>query len=447
MKFALVGIGSAGGRIVDELHRQESTSERSFTRENLLVFDTQRSAFERYSNVPLDRHVLVGDTHPQIRGEGLDGDLELGASIARQEVDEIHREFDKLDLHRLDAVVVVAGLGGGTGGGVGAVILENLVSLTDNPVFAVGVLPHSTEPDTVAVNAARSLQSFVKHADNVVLLDNDAWYAADRDQPLEESYPRLNTALARRLGMSLATGELESGVVAESMVDTSDLIKTLSTGGVSAIGHASLDLGDEGLLDKLLSLFRNGTDEDTKTDAMQTLDLIQEAASSQLTLPCSIESADRLLLVLSGPPEEISRKGFERGRHWLEQESDTVEMFAGDEPRPDASTVSAAVLFSNVTDVPRIDRLQKRATAVTAGSDSAGETAQRPGHGEQRRAPDRGSDPDTVARETGTYQSEERHQSGGGQSDRRRTTGGGSDPRRSERDHSGTGRGNERRGE
>lgn len=70
------------------------------------------------------------------------------------------------------------------------------------------------------------------------------------------------------------------------------------------------------------------------------------------------------LVVLSGPPDAVSRKGFESARYWLERETDTVEVLAGDEPRPRASTLTATVVLTNVTDVPRIDALQERAVAA-----------------------------------------------------------------------------------
>ena len=366
MKFALVGVGGAGGRIVDSLHRGEKETGRSFSNGNLLAFDTTRAAFEQYAHIPLDRHVLVGDTHPDIRGEGVDGNVDLAASVAHEDRDELHREFDKLDVHELDAVVVAAGLGGGTGGGVGSVVLESLTALTDTPLYGLGVLPHDSESDQQILNATRSLQSFVRLADSVILFDNDAWHDGSSQGSLQERYEALNDTLATRILAMLALGELKSADIAENTLDSSDLMKTLDTGGVSTIGYASLDLGtDGGFISKLLSLFRNGEDDEpTSTLAMRTQDLIQRAGKRKLTLPCEISSADRALIVLSGPPEECSRKGFESGRYWLEQETGAVEVFAGDEPRPNADTVSASILFSNVTDVPRIETLQQRAVAA-----------------------------------------------------------------------------------
>lgn len=365
MKLALVGVGGAGGRLVEHLRRVETETDRVFSSDNVLAFDTAKSAFEQYTHIPLDRHVLIGDTHPAIQGQGLDGDVDLGVRVAQEDMDEIHREFDKLNIPVVDAIVVAAGLGGGTGGGIGPVLLENIVSVTEKPVYAVGVLPDGGESDQVAVNAARSLPSFVERADNFLTFDNDAWHTSNSEQSLEESYETLNDKLAMRLATLLGTGELESSPIAESMVDSSDLQKALATGGVSSIGYSAIELETGGLLDRLFGLFGNGTSTDVETDAMRIKNLIQSAATSELSLPCSIASADRVLVVLSGPPEACSRKGFEGARHWLEQEADTVELFAGDEPHPGAKSVSATVLLSNATDVPRIEQLQERATAVT----------------------------------------------------------------------------------
>lgn len=365
MKFALVGVGGAGGRIVDRLRRDEAETGRSFSKGSVLAFDTEREPFKQYDHIPLDRHVLVGDTNPEIRGEGVDGDVDLAASVAREDRDELHREFDKLDLHELDAVLVVAGLGGGTGGGVGAVVLESLDMLTDIPVYVLGVLPTEGESDRHVLNTARSLQPFVRLADSVMLFDNESWYDSSAEESLEEQYETLNGVLADRILAVLALGELDSADIAENTLDSSDLMRTLNTGGISTIGQASLELDTGGVLSRLVSVFRNGEDDEPDTTlAMRTQDLIKRAGTRKLTLPCEISSADRALIVLSGPPEECSRKGFESARYWLEQETGAVEVFAGDEPRPNADVVSASILLSNVTEIPRVDALKQRAVEV-----------------------------------------------------------------------------------
>jgi len=50
-----------------------------------------------------------------------------------------------------------------------------------------------------------------------------------------------------------------------------------------------------------------------------------------------------------------------RARDWLEQETETVDVLAGDDPRGDSDTLAAVVLLSNVTDTPRIKEIQDQA--------------------------------------------------------------------------------------
>ncbi|MFW6435175.1 MAG: cell division protein FtsZ [Halovenus sp.] len=363
MKFALVGVGGAGGRIVNALAKVEKESDRAFTRGQHLVFDTTQEAFTEFTDISPDKHVLVGDTHPDIRGEGLDGDIELGAEVAREDTDEIFREFDKLATHEVHATLFVAGLGGGTGGGVGPVILQGLQSITDSPVYVLGILPDDSESDRAAYNAARSLRSYVELADNTLLFDNDAWYDDRADGELEDTYQRLNVELVTRVIAVLAAGELENAPIAENRMDASDIMRTLAPGGVSTLGYATTELDrPEGLWERLLALFRSTEEEGPVTDATQIKELIQSTVQTKMTLPSDITSTEKGMLVLSGPRDVCSRKGFETGRYWLEQETDTVEVRAGDEPM-DGSLIAASVLLTNVTEVPRIDELQERAVA------------------------------------------------------------------------------------
>jgi hypothetical protein len=74
-----------------------------------------------------------------------------------------------------------------------------------------------------------------------------------------------------------------------------------------------------------------------------------------------VASAERALIVFAGRPEDISRKGVESARDWLEQETETVDVLAGDDPRPNSDTLAAVVLLSNVTETPRIDEIQEQA--------------------------------------------------------------------------------------
>ena len=373
MKLALFGVGNAGVRLVDQLLAAEQTTGRPFTDGNVLAFNTTESTFAAADHLTDKQQVLVGDTHPNVhiheepasgdddRKEGVDGDVELAVSVANDDLPEIRRALDRVDDTEVDAAVVVAGLGGATGCGVGGVLLNELASIYEIPIYVLGVLPTSAESDRRAWTAARAIRTFVPMADAVIPIDNESWTRRFD----EEGYTEINDAIATRFMSLFAAGEAERAQLSEVRIDPNDIIRTLGVGGVSTIGYAKTELESEpdGWLARLRRLLVDVPEPEPQTDAASIKQLVQRAVESELTLPCDIETADRILLILAGPPEELSRKGFETGRYLLEEETGTVEILAGDEPLPDATQVTATVLLANVTGVPRIEQLQQRAVA------------------------------------------------------------------------------------
>ncbi len=360
MKLGTIGVGNAGSKIVDKMVEFEQLTDRNLCR-HVLVINTARTDLAKPDHIPDDRRVLIGDTHQKAKGHGVGGDVDVGAEVAKNDIDEIRRAFDDVEIHEVDAILVCASLGGGTGSGAGPVVIDELQRMYDEPVYALGVLPGKYEGGRPALNAARSLQSFVSNVDNFIAFDNDAWRS--KGQSVEQGYERMNRELATRIVTLLGAGEYDEPTVAENAMDSSDIIRTLDTDGISSIGYAatSVDRSNDGFLAR----FREDHQiENGATSAAKINGLVRRAVNSRLTLPCEVSSADRALIVLSGPPSELSRKGLESAREWIEQEVDTVEVLAGDDPRPDASALSAVVLLSNVTKTPRIDAIQEQAVAA-----------------------------------------------------------------------------------
>ena len=369
MKLALVGIGNAGSRIVNRILHNEQATGRNLTDGNTVLINTTRPTFDTSAKIPDERRLLIGDVHHEVQGEEIDGDPELGAEVAREDHSEILRLFDAIEFGQVDGMLVVGGLAGGTGGGAGAVVIEQVASICDEPVYGLGVLPHETEGSEAALNAARSLQSFVSRADNVLAFDNDAWL--DDETARAADFEEVNEELAVRIVTLFAAGEWDGGIGPENRMDPSDIMRTLATGGVSTIGYAATDVPRTGGYFSWLWSAAIGRlpwtandAEEEPTNAAKINSLVRRATHSQLTLPCDVSSAERALIMLSGPSEELSRKGFESGRYWLEQEADTVEVMAGDEPHAKARKLTATILFSNVTSVPRIDSIQAQGVSV-----------------------------------------------------------------------------------
>ena len=361
MKLALIGVGQAGGKVVDALVQYDRLTQTDFIVDALAV-NTARADLMGLKYVPKSRQVLIGLS--RVKGHGVGADNDLGAEVTAEDVGEVLSVVDDMAVHEVDAFLIVAGLGGGTGSGGAPVLAHELGHLYTEPVYGLGILPAKDEGGIYTLNAARSLQTFVREVDNLILFDNEAW--RNSGESVESGYESINTEIARRLGVLFGAGETDgSGAVAESVVDASEIINTLSSGGISTIGYASvqIDRPKRGLLSRLGG---SAATEDDGDSMNRLTSLVRRAALGRLTLPCEIGGTERGLVVFAGPPDVLSRRGIERGRAWLEDETGTMEIRGGDYP-VESNFVAAVVLLSGVYDVPRVKELQ--AVAIEAQQD------------------------------------------------------------------------------
>ena len=350
----MIGFGQAGGKIVDKFIEYDELTGSNIVRSAIAV-NTAKADLMGLDHIPQDSRVLIGQA--RVKGHGVGADNELGAEIAEEDIDEVQGAIDNIPVHEIDAFLVVAGLGGGTGSGGSPVLAKHLKRIYTEPVYGLGVLPGSDEGGIYTLNAARSFQTFVREVDNLLVFDNDAWRKTG--ESVEGGYEQINDEIVRRFGVLFGAGEIGSGDnVAESVVDSSEIINTLSGGGVSTVGYDAEGVETTGS-GGLLSRFKGNDDEiESANTTNRITSLVRKAALGRLTLPCEIEGAERALLVVSGPPKHLNRKGIERGRKWLEEQTGSMEVRGGDYPI-DEPNVAAAVLLSGVHNVPRIKELQQ----------------------------------------------------------------------------------------
>lgn len=362
MKLAVIGFGNAGGKITDKLLEFEKNTGRNLIRSAIAV-NSARVDLARLKNLPEENQFLIGQTDDRVKGHGVGSDPDLGAEITRQDRYEIERAIDMVPVYEIDAFLIVAGLGGGTGSGGAPELAREIRERFDEPVYGLGILPSKDEGGRASLNAARSFQSFGDATSNLFTFDNDAWRGSG--DSVEAGYERTNEEIAKRVVTLLAAGEVDGSTVSENAMDSSDIRRTMATGGVSTIAYAEtrdLPSGSKGLLGRLQM---NGSPDLSETDpATKVNGLIRQAVQSRLTCPANIQSAERSLIVLSGPPEALSRKGLESGRRWLEHQTESVEVLSGDDPRENVDVLSAVILLSNVTEIPSVKDLQKRGVAA-----------------------------------------------------------------------------------
>jgi cell division GTPase FtsZ len=311
--------------------------------------------------VPNENRVLIGQS--VVKGHGAGTEPELGERCAREDMEEIQSAIDAMTSSEIDAFLIMAGLGGGTGSGGAPVLAEHLQRLYVEPIYGLGILPARDEGGIYNRNAARSFQEFAESVDNLLTFDNDAFKTGG--ESLGEGYAEINQEIVARFGALFSAGEVEAmgDDVAESVVDASEIINTLGDHGITSIGYASeeIETQNKGLLDR----FRGNNDGDgieSSGDATNRItSLVRRATLGKLTLQCEVDSTERALLLVSGPPKALNRKGIDKARKWLEETTGCMEVRAGDYPLPNENKVAAIVVLSGVTDVPRVKEMQRMA--------------------------------------------------------------------------------------
>ncbi len=352
MRVFVIGYGQAGGRVADAFLELAKKTGQHFVIRTLAI-NTARSDLMGLKNIPMDDRVLIGES--LTKGHGIGADNELGAQVATDEVYTIQSEIDKRGTHQVDAFLIVAGLGGGTGSGGAPVLARRLKKLYEEPVYGLGVLPSKDEGSLYSLNAARSLVTFVNEVDNLFLFDNDAWKKGG--ESVKEAFADINEEIVRRFGILFGAGEANE--VGQMVVDAAEVINTLKGGGISTIGYASEEIESEGLLKKFLGKKKAMDNLDTVT---RITSLVRRAVAGRLTIPCDVSTAEKALIIAAGPPKELSRKGIEKSKMRVEDMIRGKEVRGGDYPLVKGQHVSTIVLFAGVSDVPRIKELQEIGT-------------------------------------------------------------------------------------
>jgi len=358
MRVFFIGFGQAGGKIVDMFIEQDKRAPvRSFRG---IAVNTARTDLMGLKHIELRDRILIGQT--VVKGHGVGTDNVTGAKITADEIDSIINTVDTRGTHDIDAFVVCAGLGGGTGSGGSPVLCRHLKRIYREPVYALGILPAPEEGRLYSYNAARSLATLVKEADNVILFDNSAW--KNEGESVRSAYERLNNEIVRRFGVLFRAGEVSKTGVGEMVVDSSEIINTLRGGGVTSVGYAISEKVTESVKNKKgflggFSVKKKDASEEVLTGedkSAKVIGLVRRAMLGRLTLPCDYTTAERALVLIAGPPDEMDRKGVEKSKSWVEENIAGVEVRGGDYPT-ESSKIAAVVVLASIGDAPRIREL------------------------------------------------------------------------------------------
>ena len=361
MRVFFIGFGQAGGKIVDMFIEQDRKLGTNSFRG--IAVNTARTDLMGLKNIDMKDRILIGQT--MVKGHGVGTDNVTGARVTADEIDSIISAIDVRGTHDVDAFVIVAGLGGGTGSGGSPVLARHLKRIYREPVYALGIIPAPEEGRLYSYNAARSLTTLVNECDNTFIFDNSAW--KNEGESVKGAFHRLNNEVVRRFGVLFRAGEVTRMGVGEMVVDSSEIINTLRGGGITSVGYAISEVTSKHTKDKrgLIGGLKNkfgakkegaeqvllGEDRTAKIVA-----LVRRAMLGRLTLPCDYSTAERALVLVAGPPDEMDRKGVEKAKSWVEENIAGVEVRGGDYP-VSSEYVAAVVMLATVGNAPRIKEL------------------------------------------------------------------------------------------
>jgi cell division GTPase FtsZ len=361
MRVFFIGFGQAGGKIVDMFIEQDNKLGTNSFRG--IAVNTARTDLMGLKNIEMKDRILIGQT--MVKGHGVGTDNVTGARVTADEIDSIISAIDMRGTHDVDAFIIVAGLGGGTGSGGSPVLARHLKRIYREPVYALGIIPAPEEGRLYSYNAARSLTTLVNEADNTFIFDNSAW--KNEGESVKTAFNRLNNEVVRRFSVLFRAGEVSKMGVGEMVVDSSEIINTLRGGGITSVGYAISEVMSKNTKDKrgifggLKEKFgpkREANEEVLMGEdkSAKIISLVRRAMLGRLTLPCDYSTAERALVLIAGPPGEMDRKGIEKAKSWVEENIAGVEVRGGDYP-VNSEYVAVVVMLATVGNAPRIKEL------------------------------------------------------------------------------------------
>jgi cell division GTPase FtsZ len=384
MKLVVIGFGQCGGRIADEfvkLNRKARSQRGIEIVPGAFGVNTDAADLSGLMAIKADyqHRILIGGR--RTGGHGVGKINELGAEVAREDVDKIVDAIRATPhFYESDAFLIIAGAAGGTGsGGVGILTQYIKDRYVDKPVYNLIVLPFEHEETTeerAIYNTATCLKSVSSVADAVILVDNQRYVR--KDFSLRNNIAKINALIAEPFYNLLCAGEEKKAKhIGVRILDAGDIIQTLV--GWTIIGYGSSPLP---MIRIPFLQSRNFRKKSTETHkGIQAMD----EAISELSLMCNPADAGRVLYLLSAPAKEMNMDLVKELGDSIKDIAPEAIIRNGDYPR-ERSLIDVTVILSELRDVEKVRkyyadsaafisevaRKQEQAESKLRGIDDAG---------------------------------------------------------------------------
>ena len=100
-------------------------------------------------------------------------------------------------------------------------------------------------------------------------------------------------------------------------------------------------------------------DEEQKRKASRIVELTKQAIYHEISTPCDLTSAHKALILVAGPSQELSMRGFMTVRKWIDRSIAGLETRSGDYPVVNTKNVAIIVMLSGLENIPRITELKE----------------------------------------------------------------------------------------
>ena len=378
MRILAIGLGGCGSRIVDHLYDHDIRSQINCV--TPVTIDTDSNSMQQLRVIPKEARMNYRSIDPTIQYD----------TNSTLDFEEIMRVIQNQGSSEFDAIMLFAGLGGQLTDAM-SVLIPELRAAYIEPIFTVCTLPYLHEGRAVASKAIDDLDLIQDISDGVILFDNDTWYrkikvAMEHHATGEEindsskegqkkgwkdhiprfpenprdQFKLLNERIARQIGVLLRAGEFdEAGGMenAEIVLDAGEILNTMTGSGITALGYAIERLPSSPGFSEILEKWRPKTyfTEDAHQKATRVVSLAKRAVYEDISVPCDITSADKALVLIAGPSKELSMKGFQTVRKWIDTSISGLEMRSGDYPVKSSRFVGIIIMLSGIKNIPRVE--------------------------------------------------------------------------------------------
>ena len=302
MEITAIGLGQAGGNLAAEFFR------RGYRALALNTAETDLAALEPGGLVPMlppERRLYIGlDGY-----DGAGADPNYGRECIREHADLIKEHVQRLG-QDADAIVVCAGLGGGTGSA-----LATLVEVLDGeelPLVGLMTLPTGSESGLAKVNAVRSVNDVLgTDMFGWIFVDNGRLAALNPNLSVADYYDRVNAKVIAPLD-ALNRLNARPNVRPIRSFDGEDFRKLLLAGGILNYAEREVRSLD---VDEVLAGVR---------DSVESSDLMPGGFD--------VSRMSYLGLILEAPADilaETSFASFETIHEALKQQTDGAAIYQG----------------------------------------------------------------------------------------------------------------------